>query len=75
MMVKISIDLNFLSVPKYTYETLGFKTEQPVDLVFYMDDTRMINYHFGEDELKWSMNELIGFGLLKYSPYQADNLD
>jgi len=68
MMIKISIDLNFLSVPSYTFQTLGFTTEEPVDLVFYMNDTKMINYNFGEEERGWSMPELISLGLLHYQP-------
>ena len=44
MMVKISIDLNFLSVPSPAYEALGFVTSDPVDLLFHMNDVKMINF-------------------------------
>ena len=44
MLVKLSIDLNFLSVSSLTYETLGFVLSDPVDFLFYINDTKLINH-------------------------------
>jgi len=74
LMMKISIDLNFLSVPDFTFHSLGFKTDVPVDLILYLDDNKMINWT-EEDLINLEFNELIGLGLLKMESHQNDNLE
>lgn len=44
MLLKLSIDLNFLSVPSITFKSLGFIDTETVDFLFYINDTKMINY-------------------------------
>ena len=68
MLVVLSIDLNFLTVPTLAFQTLGFKETEPVEFHFYMNDVKMINYR-NEDILKLSLSELIGLGLMKFDCY------
>ena len=63
MLITLSIDLNFLSVPTLAYETLGFNIFEPIQFHFYMNDTKMINYP-PEEILHRSLTELIGLGLV-----------
>jgi hypothetical protein len=74
MLIKISIDLNFLSVCGLTYQTLGFIDTEPLEFHFYLNDTKMMNYN--EDELKKiSSFSLLSHGLISIDSYQNSNPD
>lgn len=68
MLLKLSIDLNFLSPSCLTFKSLGFIDTEPVDFLFYINDTKIINYSKSE-VLKMDLFELIGFGLLTFNQH------
>ncbi|CAI2380638.1 unnamed protein product [Moneuplotes crassus] len=73
LMIKLTIDLNFLKLPATIYESLGFEMEELVEYLFIMEDNKLLMFRDDPTLSTKDLQELLNLGILKIEFSQMGN--